>query len=244
MADVTSDIITRALRKINQIAPDETPGTTDLNSGLTELNDLLDTWAAKRRFAYNVSFTAYTLTPNLSPHTIGPTGTFVVAQRPVKVVGATLILTNVTPNIDSPVLRIRDDDWWNAQAVKSLASQTPTDLYYSPDFPNGSLYFWPVPNFAWGVRLELWGLISQFASLSTAFSMPPGYRNAITLSLAERLAESFGKTVTPVLMRDAQLARTAIEGNNNTSPRISTKDSGMGSGRAGRRPTFNYYSGQ
>lgn len=244
MADTAADIITRAMRKVNLLPSDQSASTADLNSALTELNDLLDTWAAMKLYAYNVSFAQYTLIANHSPHTIGPsTADFNVTQRPVRIEGATLVLTDVTPNVDRPILRIRDDAWWNAQAVKGLTSSVPTDLYYSPDFPNGSLYFWPVPSYAWDVRLETWGILAQFADTSTSFSMPPGYRNALTLSLAERLAESFGQGVTPVLARDAQRARMAIQSNNAKSPRGATADYGMQGPSPGRRPSFNYYSG-
>ena len=63
-----------------------------------------------------------------------------------------------------------------------------------PTNPDGSLYFWPVCNISRQVRLEIWQTVSQFASIQDAIggpggpgTLPPGYRNALMLTLAEDL---------------------------------------------------------
>lgn len=237
------DIVTNALRELDVISAFETPSAQDAELGRQKANDLLDEWAARKIFAFNVSFTEFTLTPGHSPHLIGPGLTspdFAVAQRPVRVQGATLVLNTSQPEIDIP-LNIRDDDWWNNQRVKSLQSAVPTDLYYSPDFPNGSLYCWPVPSSGFGLRLQLWGLLSQFAKLDDPVVLAPGYRNAITLSLAENLAGPFKSPLDQGLMQRAQRARNAIQSNNLKSPRIQSADAGT---RGRRGDYFNWQNGQ
>lgn len=247
MPDTVQDIAIDALREITVLgATDTTPQAADLDLCLRTLNRILDAWAARKVYVYSVSFTAYTLTPNLQPHTIGPSGaTFAASQRPVRIEGADLILNNVTPNVDIP-LNLRDDQWWLNQRVKAIATSVPTDLYYSPDWPNGSLYLWPIPTFAYGLRLEAWGLITQFAALSDAFSMPPGYREAVVLTLAEMLCRPFGKKQqeVPDLKSDAARARAVIQTNNATAPQIASADYGTAGSTSGGRPSFNYYSGQ
>jgi len=248
MADTFLDIAIDALREITVLgATDLAPEAVDAQLCLRTANRMLDAWAARKVYAWTVGFSAYTLTPNLQPHTIGPTGaTFTVAQRPVRIEGADLILNNVTPNVDLP-LNLRDDDWWLNQRVKNLKTNVPTDLYYSPDFPNGQIWLWPIPTFAYGLRLETWVLISQFANLTDPFVFAPGYRDAFVLSLAEYLCRPFGKKQqeVPDLKADAARARAVIQSNNAKSPRIASADYGAeGSPTAGRRPTFNYYSGQ
>lgn len=245
MSDKVLDIITDALYEIGAYGPGDGPvDAPDAQLGLRRLNMELDAWAALKRYAYEVTFNEYTLVPNLQPHTIGPEGaTFEVAQRPVRIEGASLVLNNVTPNVDSPILNIRDAAWWKDQAVKPLATTTPTDLYYEPSWPNGSLWLWPVPTFAYGLRLEVWGLISQFATLNQVFSLPPGYKKALTLKLAVRLCRPFGRPLTADLKADANEACANLQSNNMESPRIASADYGA-SGRHKGRPTFNYYTGQ
>lgn len=215
------DIVTSALLEAGVYAQGETPSANDAAFVLQKLNDLFDEWSAIRPFAYNQVFTSYTLTPNLSPHTIGPSGTFVVAQRPVKIQSAQLILNNVSPAVYVPI-NIQDDDWYALQALPGLTSDIPTDLYYSPDETNGSLYFWPVPSRAYGVRLETWVLLSQLADLDTVIVLAPGYRNAITLTLAENICGPFQLQPNAILVRNALAARRAIMANNTPPPRMAS----------------------
>jgi hypothetical protein len=132
---------------------------------LRKLNRMMDQWAARRLFIYDQSFTAYTLTPNLNPHTIGPNGTFNVAQRPTRIVSAAVILNNVSVAIDVPI-PVLDDDQWAEVKAKPLTSTQPIAVYYAAGWPLGSLYFWPIPTTAYGIRLETWSTLTQFADLS------------------------------------------------------------------------------
>jgi hypothetical protein len=218
----------------------------DGQMALRWLNRRLDAWAALKRYAFTQTFTQFTLTPNHQPHLIGPGLTapdFAVKQRPVRIEGAALVLTDVTPNVDIE-LNIRDAAWWKAETVKSIATTTPTDLYYEPDWPNGSLFLWPVPTFAYGLRLELWGVISRFVAITDVFSFPPAYERALVLTLAEDLCRPFGRPPMPDLIAAAKEARADLQTNNIKSPRIASADYGASGSRGGRRSSFNYYSGQ
>lgn len=240
-----SDLISNALFEINYAAPGESISSADLNFCLNKLNRMLDQRNAQRLFTYNVTFvSSYVLTPNLSPHTIGPTGTFVVTQRPMEVKAAAIILNNITPNVTQP-LTIRDDDWWANERVKSLATSLPTDLYYSPDFPNGSLFFWPVPNTAWGLELETRTVLAQLA-LTDTISLPPGYEEELTMSLAEALCAPLNRDakVSAQVSSQAMRARAIIKGANSFSPRISTQDVGMPTKTVSTRSDFNYRTGR
>ena len=229
------------MKEINALAAGETASADEQIDVLGKLNRLLDRWNTQRLYAYNVSFVNYTLTPNLQPHTIGPTGTFNVAVRPVEILAAALILNNITPNVTMP-LTLRDDVWWAGQRVKPLKTSVPTDLYYSPDFPNGSLFLWPIPTTAWGLELETRVILSSVV-ISDTLNLPQGYEDAITLSLAEDICSMFSKSPNPLLISGAMRARAAIKGTNSYSPRISTFDAGMPKG-GGTRSDFNYITGR
>jgi len=106
------DIITDSLIEIGALAPGEQPGADEAQWGLRKLNYLLDVWSARRNYVYASTFNTYVLTPNLSPHTIGPNAaTFNVAQRPVKVNAATIILNNVNPTVEVSLDVDHDEQW-------------------------------------------------------------------------------------------------------------------------------------
>ena len=239
-------VITNALIEAEWLAQGEQPNSDDAAFTLGKLNDLLDEWSAQERYVFAKLFTLFTLVPNLSPHTIGPGNgaTFALPQRPVRIDGCTIVIPNNDgTSTDIPINSSRDADWWNNVRIKSLPSEIPTDLYYEPDVPNGSMFFWPVPNFAYGARVESWQTVSQFASVNDTLVLPPAYRKAITLTVAEELAGP--RSADPKLARAAEEARSAIWSNNAPSPSMSTAQAGMpsqGQGGGGR-PDFNFLDG-
>jgi hypothetical protein len=238
----TNEILIDALVEINVYDIGEIPSPEHSAFALNRLNRIIDQWAARKVYAYNVAFTAYTLTANHQPHLIGPglSSPDFAGARPVRIENAALILTNSTPTVDLP-LNLRDDDWWAQKRVKSLASSVPTDLYYSPDHPSGALYLWPAPNTAYGLRLETWTVLSQITDGTLAFSAPYGYELALMLTLAEELCGPMARSVPADLAAKAARARAAVQKNTDKSPRIDTAEPGT-RGRSSRGD-FNYMTG-
>ena len=139
-------------------------------------------------------------------------------------------------------LQKRDSDWWATQRVQTIQTSLPTDFYYSPEWPFGQIFFWPVPNRAYQVEFEIETAILGAATLDVIFQMPPGYELAMTLTLAELLGPAFEKPPNPMLVGAAMKARQMVQGLNNSAPRISLDDFGdTPSGRP--RATFNYRTG-
>lgn len=234
-----SVVIVDALNEINASAAGDTPGPEDVVFGLGKLNRILDNWNAEGAAIYADQYTNITLTPSLSPHTIGPSGTFYAIQRPELIIAARLILV-FSQSIFAPI-DVRDRAWWLAQSVPGLTSSIVTDLYYEPSWPNGSLYFQPVPSAPLSVELTTRVVLGNVV-LTDTFSLPPGYRDAITLTLAESMCSAFGQTASPTLVAAASKARARAFGRNVKAPRMSTWDAGMPGGSGGG--DYNYLIGR
>jgi hypothetical protein len=250
-----ADLIGDALTEIGIKSPGE---TTDPDTGqwaFRKLNYLTDIWAAKQAYVWAQSFNVFTLVAGLSPHTIGPGvgATFAIkGNRPVRIVSSSLLLNTGSGQgaqvVDLP-MNLRDAEWWAAQQTKQIQTNVPTDLYYEPDSPNGSLFFWPVPNSQQQVRLQYWAQLSQYSTITDPLSgpggngtLPPAYRAALMLSLAESLQPGGQIEANPELAKQALTARAAVFGNNAKSPRIQTQDSGMP--RSGiRKADWNWVTG-
>lgn len=230
-----SDVATGALTEIRSARAGDVVNPDDMDLALAVLNELLDAWNANRRAVVAEVFNDYTLTPALSPHTIGLGGTFNVASRPVSLEAAALNLGG-TPNSFAPIT-VRDAAWYAQQPVPGLTDAVPTDVYYQPAWPLGKLYFFGIPNTAYGVRLWTRTLLAAVA-LTDTFSLPPGYLLAIRLSLAESLANAMGQALSPTLAVRADAARATIFGNNDPVPRIATQDAGVPS--RGQPSAFNW----
>ena len=208
---------------------------------LTILNGMLDAWTMDRLFVYNIRFDAYALTADQQSRTIGPTGN-IVAIRPHKIENANIVITSQTPNVRRPLYLLDDDDWMSFSIRPLPTSTIPTSLYYSRDFPNGTLYFWPTPQSGLSVELETWVALSQFASLDTSFSFPPGYFEAVYQNLAVRLCTpQWGLNEVPNSIAElAQQSRMRIESLNMDPPSKLKSDSGLMGTRQGLQgPPFN-----
>lgn len=232
------DLVTDALLELNIYDPSATISPEDAAYVLRKLNRILDNWNAERPAVYAEVFNSYTLTPALSPHTIGPSGTWVVTSRPVTIERVTLLLNSTnSPQVD---ICVRDAAWYGGLTIPSLSTALPTDVYYAPEWPNGKLYFYPVPSSALAVVLWTRTILAKLA-LADAFTLPPGYQDALTLTLCEDIAPTYEKTVAPSLAKKANEARDRIFSNNVEIPRLVTQDSGMPGG--GRGGSGTYYSG-
>ena len=217
------DIIKNALYELNVLAVGETPSNDDANFCLSKLNRIFDNWNAENLSIFGTFFFQGTLTPGHNPHTIGIAGSgadFIVpTARPSRIDLANLVLTDVSPVIYRE-MKIVDETWWMANPVPDLATQIPFYLYPNFGWPLGQLYLWPVPTKAYDLRLNLWSLFSSL-SLTGTFSMPPGYEDAVTLTLAESVAPAFGAVISPALEDAANKARVRIRSMNSESPEMS-----------------------
>lgn len=239
--DTALGLIQGALQEIGVLAGGETAALNDQAWGMKKLQRLIDTYNAKRTMIYANTFTSFPITPNLSPHTIGPTGTFGVSQRPVEIPSISVQLTDSTPGSEVPMYSMNADEW-AAVRVKNVTSTFPTAYYYEPDWPNGSIYFWPVPTAANNVLLQQRTVVLQPTAFNATFTMPPGYWNLISYELAIELAPSFQAAVSQDLRERYQQAKLAVLSNNIKSPRGTTLDAGMPGGR--NSGGFNWVTGQ
>jgi len=222
------DVCEDALFELNVLAAGETMNADDATFVLRQLNTLLDELNAERAAVYVDVFAFYVTTPNLTPHTIGPTGTWVVPQRPESVESARASVNGLAlPTVWTPIA-LRDRDWWHGQDT-FFAAPVPTDLYYSPAWPNGHLAFFPMPSAAVTIELVTRQVLGPLV-LTDTFSLPPGYQSMLQKTLAERLAAPYEKPVPPQLARDAAGARARVAAANTQIPRLTTCDSGIPGG--------------
>jgi hypothetical protein len=236
MPDTAADIGTDALREIGVLNSVDPPSGEDAALALNKLNRLLDNWNADRGLVYADTIVSNVLTPALNPHTIGPTGD--VDRHPA----ARVDQCGEHRERYGFAARsaIRDAAWWVSQPDQTFSADRPSDLYYEPAWPNGKIYLLGVPGAAYTLELLIRVVLAQLA-LSDTFTLPPGYKDAITLTLAEDLVGPMRVPIPPLLPGKAKEARARIFGANLQTPRLQTRDSGM---PGGRRSTFNYESGR
>jgi hypothetical protein len=234
MATTALDIVTMALRDIGVLNASDPASGDDAAFGLAKLNLVVDNFNAEREAIYAEELNAYIITPGLGTHSIGPGGTWTAVSRPVRVIAASLADAVMLPTWTER-LRMRELSWWQDVYNPSLTAEDPTDFAYLPEWPLGLCVLYPTPTVANAIVLQTQVLLAAFA-LTTTFSMPPGYQDAVTLTLEEMLLPAFRVPGPAGLPAAAGKARARIQANNSAVPGIVTTDYGMPcGGRSGSK---------
>ena len=231
---------------VNNFVNGQSVTVSNSTNGLNGTGNVQSATAAKfsiPSIGAGVALGADTGTVVLTANPVPTLATPNMGQRPQKIEQATLVLNGggTQEYIDIPI-NIRDREWWMNVRVKNLQTDIPTDLYYDADWPNGSIYLWPVPNYAYLLRLAIWGTLPKFPSLNYAFSLPQGYEDAVTMQLARDLVGPFMGTWGQQQEDNYKLAIKSVQSNNIKSPRGITGDVGM-PGVQNDMSDYNYYSG-
>lgn len=196
--------------------------------GLDILNGMLDSWTIDGRYIYCQRYDTYTLVSGTQEYALGPGATWdtgALVPRPKAIIAANLILPGATNPLNLYVANLDKNERMQV-GIPTLPGQ-PAGLNYKADFPNGSVWIWPVPNQSgYTIQLQTDKLLVEFADTGTPYAFPPGYYEAIVYSLAERYCTpAFGRDSVPEgLANLAMLARVKIESVNLTPPPQMTCD--------------------
>jgi hypothetical protein len=213
------ELIKNALYGLNVYGSGEPIKPADATLALFWLNVTLNAWNLDPQTSYAATFTTV-VTTGANPETLGPSGTVVLAARPVALDGVA-----VDRGVGYvPIFSTNDPAWWERQLP--LTAGLASGAYYAASVPNGALYFLDPPAAGTLVRLRLRTRLSA-VRLTDALMLPEGYELALTLTLMEAIAEPFHATVSASLARRAGLARGGIFAKNLRVPSLSAAGLGL-----------------
>lgn len=224
MSITARDLCNSALILTGALAQGESAGPGDLTDAFTRLNRFMSGLKLQRLTMTGVEENVYPLVGSQSEYWIGPGGDF-DQFRPTYLDYVGLILASTSPAVEikQQVITVKD---WSYQSVKSQTSTQPTQVYYNTVFETtgahagmSKLIFWPVPTNVNSVRLYCPKPLDEFASLSTAYTLPPGAEDMIEYNLAVRLIQA-GMGLRDQLQDVVPMAREtmAIYKRNNVQP--------------------------
>jgi hypothetical protein len=233
------DLITRSLKALGAVAAGETLPDDEAEDGLVALNAMLGSWNAESTMVIGELISTYTLVSGTQTYTIGSGGVF-NATRPQKITQANLIYSGVTPNTRLPLDIIDYQQWSDIRILSQPSNTFPSRLYCDYNFPLATIYLWGSPGSSLQLELYTWQALTTFALLTTTFSLPPEYDEALVYNLALRLAPMYDREPSQMVMALAISSKAAIQRLNSTSP-IMWPDAAVSGVTQG---IFNIYSGQ
>lgn len=231
-----SDLIRGSLRLIGAVAPGETPTSAEIDEGLSALNEMVDSWSNDGHMIFEEKRESFTLSSGTADYTIGSGADFDTA-RPQIVLRASA--KEIGDETELPVAVIYESDEWQRISYKTTQSEIALAIYWQPEYPNGKISIWPVPNAASTLILYSLKPLSTFATSATTVSLPPGYYRALRYNLAVELAAEYGRELDPRVDRIAVESKAALA-RLNTRPVLLKNDAA----ELNKRKTFNWKTGE
>jgi hypothetical protein len=206
------DLLTLAMKDIGYLAANETASAGDLADAFATFKQMLGQWQIDGLMVYANAQVSFPLTGALS-YAIGE-GATVDAPRPSDVAFAFWRYGGH----DYPLAVLQSDEEYQAICSKSLTSQ-PDAVRYSPTYPSGTLYVWPVATTG-EIHLTVKLPQTQFTSVTNELGMPLEYEFAVRFSLAEVLAATFSMALRSDVAALARKARRILKRNNLAIPQL------------------------
>lgn len=210
------DIITLALHDAGVYGTGQTPGATDINNGLTRLQNMVSQWKRKRWLIFHLLDVSAPMDGSQS-YTIG-TGQTLNTPRPDRIESAFIRqITPVQPNQpDWPLEIVESREAYSTITLKKLGS-LPRYLWYDAAFPNGLLYPWPLPSNLYELHVQIKDQLQSFATLDEVFNLPAEYLEALQYNLQVRFLAAYRLPPDPQLN---QLAANALNTIKNANAQI------------------------
>ncbi len=147
--------------------------------------------------------------------------------RPVAIARMNLWMTTASPTSPTriPLSPLSAEEWANIAVLQLTPISVTNVFYYEARFPFGVIWVWPPLN-ANSLEFFTWGQLTPPASLTQAYSAPPGYADVVVYELAKRMWPmvtkdmAVHKVTLQWLCGQAKIARDAVRAVNAPSPRL------------------------
>lgn len=209
-------LITRSMRLAGAIGKGEAPDDDEAVDGLAAMNSMMDSFSIERLNVYYIVEETLTLVAGTATYTMG-TGGDLNTSRPTRIEDSCFI--RYPTNSDFP-LTLLNYEGYAAIVDKTTQSNIPQYLFPDMRNPLARLTFWPVPSDAAAVpHIFSWKQLQQFAALTDALALPPGYEDMIAFNLCVRWAgPEFGQKVPDEVKALAVMSKANVKRINAPAP--------------------------
>jgi len=190
------DFINAALLTSSVVGVGQTPLAEDANTAFDLLLEIVDQWNNER-------FMCWKLSEQIIPSTGAQT--YPLTDCPARLDSAyARLLTgqqmatvyNAGP-VDFPLYLIDSMEEYNDIGLKQLTT-FPAAIWYQRDFPDGTIYPWPIPPAGQFDLHVFWRqALPTYKELTDPLGLPPIYRRALRYEMAALLALNFGLPANP-----------------------------------------------
>lgn len=204
MADTAGSMIQDTLEAMKVYAPGVAVNAADSARMLSVMQQMLDSWSNQPYACYANLEQSFPLVANKRSYTIGPSGApDITAPRPLEIMIGPGRAYLTDTNNNRFAIDVIEQDEWNLIGLLTETSQLPDRLFYDPQYPLGIINIFPTPLIAYTVSFDARLQLQAISNLSTVFSLPPGYMEAIKDNLIIRAWKYFKQGAPGQDLKDA-----------------------------------------
>ena len=208
------DVITDALELLGVYSPGDSISAADLSRSLSVLNDMMDVWSNESLACFDWETQTFTMVPGQYQYTVGPGG-FINGTRPLRVSDAPGAAYLLDASLNRYLMDVVDQLTWNIVTTAVADSDLPNIFFFDAQYPLGIVNIWPTPSSSWTCSFLSYRQLGDFAAPSAAFSLPPGYKRAITTNLCLSLKPYFASAqIDPLIIKEASETKASVKRNN------------------------------
>lgn len=186
---IVSDVIKTAYYDIGVIPIGETPSSDFNTIALAELNAMLKLFVVEGLMLNAFSEDILILTSSKASYTISTdVGSDLLVARPSSVHSAFIRVSSQDYNIEV----YNSMNKYNEYALKSTKGM-PTELFYNPTYPKGTIYLYPTPDSAYSLYLTSEKQLTSYVLTTEDTLLPAEYEMMLSKNLAKILMSKFGK---------------------------------------------------
>lgn len=207
------DMVSAALRTAGVTGVGQTPLAEDINDGFQLLLEVIELWKRERFMAWrnielitpSTGAQSYTM-PDRPPRLDAAFARLLVGQQIAGVY-------NAGP-VDFPLAIIESQSDYADISLKQLTT-FPAAVWYSPDFPTGSLWFWPIPPAGqFNLHVFYRAGLPTYTALTDPLALPTEYIRALRYELAALLQMNYGLPANPGFVAALMGTRAQIKATN------------------------------
>jgi len=211
MATTANDMILQGMQHAGVLGLRDDLDAANAAYGLKVLNSMLDSWRLEKLMVFHLKQEELTLVVNQRSYSIGDGAADFDTPRPIEIVDPVFIREG---QYDYPVKLIQKNEYGKLVTKTNVTSNLPRFLFYDQSYPNGTIFIYPAPSAANTLVINSPQIIQNFATKTTAVSLPPGYQDAIEYELAIRFAAKKGFAVNNEIKRIANETKARIKTHN------------------------------
>lgn len=201
MAITLTALATDALSYLGVLDAGGTPSVAELAQALKSANDMLENWSSEEILIPGLLLQTFTLVAGTGSYLIG-TGLTWNVVRPMAIEAAVHKNTMNAVAYDTPIKVVNGLEWASIDN-RGQSNNLIDYLFYDRALGAAAkVYVSPVP-LGGSIELTMWTALTQFADVTTPITLPLGYTQPITYSLAMALAPRYDMAPTESLVKNA-----------------------------------------